>query len=338
MKEIGGEFWRIKPENSIKIIDRIDRNFICVLSGRTALDFIIRDIKSTRKVESAMLPSYCCESMIEPFIRNNIKVEFYKVDEDNIYYECSGCDIVLLMDYFGYIDFRVDKIANEAKHKGQIVIYDSTHYLGDRDIVADYIFCSFRKWFYCNYAIVEKCGAEFSIAALTEYNGKYIETRNTAAKLKNTYIHDEMKAKSKFLKLYSVAEDILEKDYVNYAGQYTEVDIASVISARKNNARRLIEGLKDLKELKIWRSIVGKEDTPLFVPILVSSEIRNKLRKYLIENSIYCPIHWPLTDLHGEYREIFDQELSIICDQRYSSEDIDREIEMIRRFFEGGQV
>ena len=61
--EIGSEFWKYNKKY-------ISENEELFLSGRTALDAIIKDILSEYRIESALLPSYCCHTMIEPFIRN----------------------------------------------------------------------------------------------------------------------------------------------------------------------------------------------------------------------------------------------------------------------------
>lgn len=45
-------------------------------SGRTAIETVLRNLSGIRK---ALLPSYCCESMIVPFQAANIEVEYYDV-------------------------------------------------------------------------------------------------------------------------------------------------------------------------------------------------------------------------------------------------------------------
>ena len=77
-KEIGSEFW----------FDFEPKDIACnsqetlVLSGRTAIDVIIKYILKTRKVRNVYLPAYCCNSMIDPFIRNAIDVKLYDMDFD----------------------------------------------------------------------------------------------------------------------------------------------------------------------------------------------------------------------------------------------------------------
>lgn len=95
--------------------------------------------------------------------------------------------------------------------------------------------------------------------------------------------------------------------------------------------------------LRQWRSLftlmfdeLSGADVPLFVPILVN-ECRSELRSYLIRQEIYLPIHWPITDVHGDLnkrtRRLYDEELSVVCDQRYSVKDMQRIVQLIADFF-----
>lgn len=328
--EIGSEFWQ-KYDKSINN----DGNEIALLSGRTALDFIIKDLKASGAFGSIMLPSYCCDSMIDPFIRNNVEVSFYKASHKELDFHENNKDAVLLLDYFGYVDDQVTRIANRAKDNGQLVIYDATHYLGERDIAADYSFRSYRKWFFCNYASVIKADGEWKIPFPTQINSVYVENRNIAAELKKDFISKGIGEKNVFLNMFSKAETLLKEDYLNYFGEKVVCDISYIAEVRRANARRLIDGLCEIKEIKFWRNQIKDIDTPLFVPILVQKNIRNELRRYLIEHQIYCPIHWPVSKLHSNINGIYENELSLVCDQRYSFDDIDREIEVVKNFFRG---
>jgi hypothetical protein len=57
-----------------------------------------------------------------------------------------------------------------------------------------------------------------------------------------------------------------------------------------------------------------------FVPILLPN--RNEIRAHLTKNEIYCPVHWPKPE--GCESNIYDHELSLICDQRYGIKDMKR--------------
>lgn len=327
--EIGSEFW----QNGIARREEPRDNRAYLLSGRTTLDFIIRDIKAERQLESVILPSYCCESMIEPFERNGVDVQFYRVSEKDIDYPTNGCDAVLLLDFFGYEEPLNIKIAQTERDNGKAIIYDSTHKLNGSSIEADYIFCSYRKWLYCNFAEIRKLTGAFCIPKPIQINTTYCEKRDRAARLKAAYMVDGEGDKREFMDLFVCAEEILNYDYVDYIGEPVNVNVDVIITVRRRNAQHLINGLRNVSGIKLWKPTIGQNDTPLFVPILVKDGYRDALKRHLINHSIYCPIHWPPYSRLGANKVLYNEELSLICDQRYSIEDMDREIKIIKDFF-----
>ena len=61
----------------------------------------------------------------------------------------------------------------------------------------------------------------------------------------------------------------------------------------------------------------------------MEKEKRDVLRKYLIENKIYLPVHWPQEE---KINNIFENELSLICDQRYDKSQIEEYIDLVIDF------
>ena len=79
-----------------------------------------------------------------------------------------------------------------------------------------------------------------------------------------------------------------------------------------------------------------RKPTPLFVPVLVPEGRRDALRKHLIQNEIYCPVHWPLTEHHKidqRSAAIYENELSLVCDQRYGAADMERIVKTVKNFW-----
>jgi dTDP-4-amino-4,6-dideoxygalactose transaminase len=98
---------------------------------------------------------------------------------------------------------------------------------------------------------------------------------------------------------------------------------------RKENAQYLHDNLQGVKFI----GNLSNNVVPLFVPIFFeTTEQRNAVRKKLIEAQIYCPIHWPKPTIIPAYykvNKIYDTELSLICDQRYNVDDMQRIVEVI---------
>lgn len=351
MNEIGSEFWlNDRCESSSQL--NLANNAIYLLSGRTALDYIIRDIKAKKQFSTIAMPSYCCESMMEPLLRNGVNVEFYDVEPQDdglrLNNPSSSSDVVFLLDYFGYTNPELPRLAEQAKAAGKTVIYDGTHKLNGNpavEAVADYAFCSYRKWLYSNTASVKKNSGMWNLdsTALLR-NTRYENLRNEAAGFKQKYINGALVDKHDFLSRFTEAEELLDSDYVGYAAEPESVDrlqsmdIASLAEKRRRNAQRLIAGLASaaLPWLSVPIKTVKPDDCPLFVPVLVKPTLRTKVRQKLIDYSIYCPVHWPLSEQH--YRcgieqhdqSLYKSELSLVCDQRYELSDMDRVVETLR--------
>ena len=349
--EIGSEFWL--EEKSDEIYNKNfwnvgkDRKFL--LSGRTAISYILEEISLNKKVHKVYFPNYCCSSMIEPFIKRNIEMNFYSVEfENEIKYkinENEPCDIFFAMNYFGYSDSNMDYYIKKFKQKGCIIIEDSTHSLLNSRIFSkdsDYIIASLRKWFpVISGGIAINNNQQFKYKIDDEFtNEELVELRKEAMIMKRKYINGEKVDKSKFLELYKISSKQLNEDYENTIIDnmskeiLMSLDMQKIKEKRKNNAKTIYEEL-DKKEINFLFESFKEEDCPLFIPIILKDkQCRDKLKDYLIAQDIYCPVHWPIPEnLKNKKSNIYDKELSLICDQRYSEEDIKNYVQTINKFF-----
>lgn len=339
MKEIGSEFWNNGP---------IRRDKTYLLSGRTALEYIIRDIVKCHSVKSVLLPSYCCHTMIEPFVRHGISIRFYDVYFDNTnglsveIPQPQENEIFYYMTYFGFC-----YLSGAELHKMKdfmVVIEDRTHsWLSGKGICyADYSYASYRKWTgFDAIALAIKENGDFSEFP-ESLNIEYSNLRRQASFIKREFIDFGIGEKQKFLDLFERAEELLAVDYVGYKpsaetmAAFLQLDKEYIARRRQQNARILIGGLKDVPEIKLMFQSVEDTEVPLFVPILLEKN-RVELRKYLIDNEIYCPVHWPKSTYHDgisqRAEELYSQELSVVCDQRYDFDDMNRIVECIRRYY-----
>lgn len=349
--EIGSEFWcGCTPLDGSGVTALLPAGMDTryTLCGRTALELLLRD---AMPIGSAYLPSYCCHTMIEPFVAKGIRVQFYDVfftptgigwDFD----ENHCCDLVFLMDYFGFRNEHTIRLAQKQKAAGKMVIYDATHAMFCIDMdyrPYDYVFGSFRKWFGVNAGFCAKRGVWNDFAALSR-NIPYAETRNAAFLRKQQYMAGHSINKQQFLDAFSQAEEALETDYIGYAPDAASMQILKTVNVdfirqkRRENAALTIEQINTLGLDTVsspYRQ-VKTGDCPLFVPLQVSPDRRADLRRLLIQNRVYLPIHWPVSALHEKIGGIYDTELSFVCDQRYGQQDMHRAIELIKEFLSYG--
>ena len=331
MREIGSEFWdvpTVEKHNSI-----FPESTQWYLSGRSALQAIIKELKGCHTVA---MPSWCCDSMIKPFVDAGIEVQFYPVYwQDGLIQEINlDSDVLFMMDYFGY----TSSVPDLNGYIG-IVIRDVTHSLFSAKYSdADYYFGSLRKW----------CGVWTGGYAWTQDSRRlfmeqsddlgYTSLREKAMNQKNSYIHGWGVTDKQYLKVFEGAEDALENIGIAPAADRDvwlahKLHADGIIARRRANAEILRSAFTD------WLVFHNMKDTdcPMFVPILVPDDKRNELRRYLIQNEIYCPIHWPVSEYHrldDRTGYIYENELSLVCDQRYTEEDMSRMVETIKMFTE----
>lgn len=357
MKEIGGEFYSYDIKKNKIYLKKEDNRIVNTLSGRTSIDYIIKDIIEDCDVNSALLPSYCCDSMIKPFAENNIEVIFYNIyidENQNLSFDQNELlnilndkkiGIILSMDYFGYNRNFVNNIFSYIGND-VVKVKDSTHsFFSDfshNNHFLDYEFASLRKWTrFGGLSLCIKYNSDWEIERkFKSWEGTVL--RKKAADLKYQYINHEKADKKDFLKMFDEAEELLDNDYKLYKASdedekaYESLDVEYIKKTRRKNAVFLIENLNSVEGINVIYKTLSESDCPLFVPIIVENDFRDKLKMYLIEKKIYCPVHWPLSRYHkfknNKSREIYDKELSLICDQRYDLTDMERIVEEILNF------
>lgn len=319
-KEIGSEFWDVPYLETQNIIFPDNTNWF--ISGRSALQAIIAE----NSFKTASVPDWCCDSMILPFLRSGVSVSFYDALNPPDRFET---DAILVMDYFGY---STDKSFNG--YKGT-VIRDITHSLFSKKYDdADYCFGSLRKW-----TGFLTGGFAWGFNSPVKYDtdgAEYKKIRQKAMEDKFLYLSGKIGSKD-YLNTFSEAEDIIEnigiapscERDVELAGK---LDVAFIKETRRKNAQVL---LNDFSDVAIFPEI-KPDDCPMFVPIRVKD--RDGLRKWLIQNEIYCPVHWPISKYHvisDRTRRLYDEELSLVCDQRYNEKDMQRIIDTIKSYERG---
>lgn len=344
--ELGSEFWNV-PQCAVAA-ELPDDHTQFVLSGRTALELVARDLIAERKIRSVCLPAYCCDSMLFPFQHAGLELRFYDVlpssdGVQRVLSEHHGCDAVLLLDYFGFSQEETMELAKREHDRGTAVILDrvqSLYSASDPVQYADYTVTSWRKWFFsCAAAAVNHHG-EWLVNPNKPANEQYVSLRKEAAKKKAAYLEQGVGDKQVFLDGFAEAEELLDADFSDYAADSESVDalhnldIPFLKQQRRKNAAVIYKALNDLDDPRIRPLFaqMGAADVPLFVPVLVDPTIRAELRRFLIQNQVYCPIHWPDAQTGGG-ETLYAQELSLLCDQRYTVADVEREMNLIKEFF-----
>ena len=330
---IGGEFKIQIPDGFPLCVNPV--NLFC--SGRGAFSAILNHLFSKKDDgRKILLPDYLCSSITKVCIDKKIPYSFYHVqanllpDASDLLGEVNDGDIVLLVSYFGMIKTEsAAKVIKEKCLKATVIIDDvQNFYTTEKSSVADYRFNSYRKWF----AVPD--GAEVFCKSgsvdVPAKNNDFAQYKFSGNVLKNfsDWIDDRV-----CLDLIEKGETILDKQYdckCSKIGQalIQRISYDEIKDKRMENAAYLHEQLDKMGVKHVY----DREKVPLFVPIFL--ENRSAVRKELFANAIFAPIHWPFEspNLNGfEKNPIYDKELSLICDQRYSLDDMDKQLGVLRK-------
>ena len=329
--EIGSEFWDVPTINRRNSL--FPESTQWYLSGRSALIAIIAELGKARSVS---FPSWCCESMIRPFVDANFSIDYYPVVLENgelVRKVRTDSDVLFLMDYFGFSTPIPDLRGFDG-----VVIRDVTHSLFSTTYSdADYYFGSLRKW--CGvwtggYAWT-KDGHKLEIGSKS--GQEYESLRKRAMEEKSEYIKGKRTDKG-YRMVFDAAEEVLENVGIAPAAN-RDVELAHGLDVDEIKKRRRANAEVFQSVFPEWLIFQknAPTDTPMFVPVLVPDGKRDALWRYLILHDMYCPIHWPVGEYHRLDERtafIYQNELSLVCDQRYTEEDMNRMVDTIKAFWQ----
>ena len=146
IREIGSEYHRMPFGTGSGIVFPVPGSL--VFSGRAAIETVLKEITDAKK---ACFPSYCCDSIIEPFRNAGIEIEYYPVFyQDGLKIETEipeDVDIFLWCNFFGFRTEFPDM--TDFINRGGVIIEDITHsFLSDHayHTQSRYLIASLRKW------------------------------------------------------------------------------------------------------------------------------------------------------------------------------------------------
>lgn len=344
---IGSEFWlpssslSEKPNSQFcKILSEGRRLF--VTSGREAIYQIIKSLNLSKE-ENILLPSYLDWAILDPFVRTTTKIHFYRIKENlEIDFEDIQQKIddktkaILIVHYFGFPQPLTD--IKKLKEK-LLVIEDTTHsFLSlhaskPSGSFGDIAFASFRKLLPIpDSAMICYNNETFSIPSLSDqdmWHLSYGEKRELGLYYRGDFMKTGNEFHKKLSQIYfESAEELLQRIYTNPCKMSEKskellerLRIEEIISQRRKNFICLLE--EDFEGITPFYRNLPEGVCPLGFPMLCKN--RDSLQQHLIENRIYCPVHWSLPDCvveedHKTSFDISNRILTIPIDQRYDQQ------------------
>lgn len=320
-------------------------------SGRGAIALLIRNLPHVKKV---LLPIYTCDSIIQPFRNHHIHYDFYQINPDLSPDESSllkaiaesNPDLIFFQSYYGF-----DTLHNIRHHfqplreKGTVIVEDITHSLlqTTHEENVDYAIVSFRKWLEIpeGGAVLSNQHA-ISAEGLRPQEEKIPQLFLEASKLKQLYLSNgDESLKEIFRPMFYEVEHIFNEEYspammsTLTKAILNQADWENIREKRRKNFQLLLSNIHNSCVHPVVNQLPS-DCTPLYLPVLVPGK-RDLLQKRLAQHKIYCPIHWPIPDelvstLSEQGHYLYDNILSIVCDQRYNEDDMLRIVEVINQF------
>lgn len=337
MKEYGSDFHYIKRFNSVgKTLSDYYPSANYYADGRQALIHLYK----SQGWDRLWIPEYFCYDVIQSLKETGLNLMFYtdlpdNSDDNETLYVIQNkglfrpTDAILRVNYFGMRSYRSSDELSVAA-----VIEDHTHDLiGDWSLnsTADWCIASLRKSL-----PIPEGGILWSPKGLKlpespaslEKNKEVASIRWNAMELKARYLAGDDLEKSSFRSGYVDTEPFfdtcdvcaLDKRSLEYLLSF---DIDSWYQRKLENWRLLSE-LKH-PDVRILRPENANCDPFSLVLVFSSHKKRDKVRKALIENNVYSAILWNIpAPTDGDVFTMSSNMLSIHCDARYSTKDIEQ--------------
>ena len=342
---IGSEFWlpssylSERPNNHFYEI-LPDGKKVFVTSGREAIYLILNSI-GISKDEKLLLPSYLCQSILDPLIKKSVKFLFYKVKENleiDIYDIQKRIDdktkAILIIHYFG---FPQPLLELKKLGKKLTIIEDTTHsflsFVDGRSSgsIGDISFASFRKMLPVpDGAMVCFNNKNISIPRISNQDSmhlNYKERRELGLYRRGAFINTGKKIHNKISQNhFKSSEELLQKIFIHPCKMSNDseellkrLNIKDIINRRRKNFLFMLE--ENYNGMKPLYTDLPSGICPLGFPIL--DDDREALKGHLIKNRIYPPIHWnlPSSISKKHYKTAWDisnKILTIPIDQRYN--------------------
>lgn len=299
-------------------------------SGRSALYYILNNIRELYGITTVYLPDYLCSSVIVAAEKSQMGIVFYplndmlEIDVDLFPMRNDEKAAVLLINYFGLKNLQKQVDFVRSISEKVIIIEDDVQAFYEfykTELSVDYKFTSLRKTFPCpDGGLVMTSNKLMDVKEINKFHQFKLAGSILKSLRKPEYYDDDI-----YLHLFEKGEALIDEEITMGMSQITQqtiikTDFDRIAHIRRRNAKQILDGLHSLGVQTIIP--VPEDKIPLFIPIWL--ENRNAIRRQMFKNNIFCPIHWPTDGMDvRKGAEMAEHEMSIIIDQRYTNNDMD---------------
>ena len=304
------------------------RSFL-LANARSGIHIVLEEFRPAR----VWMPSYLCGAMLEAV--RTTPVKFYPVDRNLSIAKFDGIgerDLVIVIDYFGFP--APTQFIDDVKSRGAWVLEDACQALLTRGVGqhSDFVLFSPRKFLGVpdGGILTSRGGSSLNDVHLEAAPPDWVLKAFEAVLLRREF--DLYGDERRWFALFQQIERECPVGYFEMSGLakmllFHAFDYAAIAQRRRDNYLSLNQRLAGIALFPDLPSGV----VPLGFPVRL--EARDRVREALFAAQIYPPIHWPIADIvpeqFAESHQLNREMLTLPCDQRYDSSDMDRMAEII---------
>ncbi|MEE2828986.1 MAG: hypothetical protein VX498_07350 [Myxococcota bacterium] len=305
-------------------------------NARSGMKLLVEALRPER----VWLPSFLCESLIEPIASAGLDLCFYSVDSSLQVQVDPGLDalrsgdLLVQIHYFG---FPVDRrLAALARERGAHVVDDAAQALLSSQVGSDsdFVLTSPRKF------VGVPDGATLTGPGCDQLTFPPLGDPPTAWAAAALAASTERAAFDAGSGDRAWFEQFQEVEKTQPTGAFamsalgsrlldTSFDWGEIARKRRANYRQILSRLSDCALFpELPDSVV-----PLGFPVRLAE--RDRVRADLMAAQIYPPVHWPVPDRvpskFAVSRQLAAEIMTLPCDQRYGADDMDRVVSVLQR-------
>lgn len=286
------------------------------------------DLLNQNNIKKIWMPKFICDSMIEPLIILGVEIQFYDLDEKfypKIPSHLENDSYLFYINYFGICTSIQQRLLEDYSSDQIIFDHSQAFFVTAFDSLATIY--SIRKFF----PVAE--GGLLISKVVNNPNYASREIEEMIVQYKHCFIR-RLSSASQGYELFKNNEISLNGCIPKKLSGITEelihcFEYKSIQSKRLENFKFLHAQLKSINKLHID---IDSVISPLTYPLLLDSEISNKL----ISHNIYTPTYW-IDSLKRVEPTSFEYQLilnitHLICDQRYSIKEMQFQINKIKEY------
>ena len=331
-------------------------NVVFTHSGRSAITTAV--LHMGLKGCEVFIPSFSCHSITDAFLSCDCRIRYYPVNCDGL--TIAVAELFTLLEkhkpailytcpLFGFDTLSLLRERyRDIQRMGIVIMEDVTHSLlsGFASTSADVVVCSLRKWLEIPDGGFVWGLKNFDVEGFYQTHQEetdVVKNFINASKLKLEFLrtrNDELK--EVFLPLFYKNNGIFGDASRRYRMSSFSLDILMhadfkrIIETRRANYNYLLDHINN-PLVEIIFSSLPFDVVPLYMQVYVHKGQRDLLQQALIKERLFCPIIWHTPERVLEQYPLenvifHDDMLSLVIDQRYDIQDMERLVQNINRF------